>query len=267
MMTSPKDKAAPKSDLIETILRRHGPLPVRRIVQEMQLAGVDAKPNNVRSLMSTLFKRFVSLKPGVWQLQDPALSYAEKVIVFEEARGGDVLPERKDFLRALHKPKTPHKTSGRPKSRNGHMTRETAIKELNQLLQELEENKESLQVTIDTCQKKKEAVQAATDACHVVIGLFEERPPHDVFERSADAPVDVVTPPVKASVEPKSRPVKRAPVGKERPPSDVFERPPKRKPAGSKAFCPRCSATAVVTEDGDDWGICISCGWNSSKVS
>ena len=72
MMTSPKDKAARKSDLIETVLRRHGPLPVRRIVKEMQRMGVDAKPSNVRSLMSILFKRFVSLKPGLWQLQDPS---------------------------------------------------------------------------------------------------------------------------------------------------------------------------------------------------
>ena len=91
-------RAASKSDVIEGILRQHGTLPVRRIVQEMQLMGVDAKPNNVRSLMSTLFKRFVSLKPGLWELWDPALSYAEKVIAYEESRGREVSPERKDLL-------------------------------------------------------------------------------------------------------------------------------------------------------------------------
>ena len=67
-----------KSDVIADILRQHGTLPVSRIVQEMQLRGMEAKPNNVRSLMSSSFKRFTSLRPGLWQLQDPSLSHAER---------------------------------------------------------------------------------------------------------------------------------------------------------------------------------------------
>ena len=261
MMTSPEDKAVSKSDLIEGILRQHGTLPVRRIVEEMQLAGVDAKPNNVRSLMSTLFKRFVSLKPGLWQLQDPALGHAERVLAYEQSRGREVSSDMLAFLQTYDKPRAPSV----PKLRNGDMKRNDAIKELNQLLQELEENKESLQVTIDTCQKKQEALQTTIDACHVVIGLFEERPPDDVFKRPPSdddpvttpepkverAPTDVVTTPQRASpgvfheAEPKRRHVKRQPAGLT---------------AVTKAPCPRCSATAVTTED--HFSICISCGWN-----
>ena len=107
MTASPKEKAASKSDLIETILRRQGPLPVRRIVAEMQRMGIEAKPNNVRSLMSTLFKRFASLRPGLWELWDPALNHAEKVILYEESRGREVEPERKALLQALNKPRAP----------------------------------------------------------------------------------------------------------------------------------------------------------------
>ena len=98
-MTSPlKRRAASKSSVIEGILRQHGTLPVRRIVQEMQLMGVEAKPRNVSSLMSTLFKRFASPEPGLWQIQDPALSHAERVIAYEESRGREVTPDMKAFL-------------------------------------------------------------------------------------------------------------------------------------------------------------------------
>ena len=244
-------RASPKSDLIETILRRHGPLPINRIVEEMQLMGVDAKPNNVRSLMSILFKRFVSLKPGLWQLQDPALGHAERVLTYEQSRGREVSSDMLAFLQTYDEPKTP----SIPKLRNGDMKRDATVKELKQILQQL--------------QKKMESLRIDVNAIHRVIALFEARPPDDddpVTTPVAEVEfVDVVTPPVKASVEPKSRPVKRAPVGKERPPSDVFERPPKRKSAGLKAPCPRCSATAVTTED--DFSICISCGWSRSKVT
>ena len=235
MTASPKDKAASKSDVIEGILRQHGTLPARRIVEEMQLMGVDAKPNNVRSLMTTLFNRFVSLKPGLWELWDPALSYAEKVIAYEEARGGEVSPERKDMLRALHEPRTPAVS----KLRNGYMKRNTTVKDLNRLLQELEKQKESLQVKID--------------ACNDVIALFEERPPDDddqvtTLEAEVES-ADVVAAPQKMkglTFGPKTQRVKR-------------------EPAGLKAPCPRCSARAVTTDG--DFSICISCGWNSSKVT
>ena len=251
-------RASPKSDLIETILRRQGPLPVKRIVEEMQRAGVDAKPNNVRSLMLTLFKRFVSLKPGVWQLQDPALSYAEKLIAYEEARYGQVSPERIDFLRAFHEPRTPPKTSGRPKLRNGYMKHDATIKDLNQLWQELE--------------KKKEALQTTIDACHVVIALFEARSPDDVFRRPPDAPDDVFERPP-SDDDPVTTPepeVERAPTDvvttPQRASPGVFhEAEPKRRRVkrerkGISAPCPRCSAMGVTTED--HFSICISCGWN-----
>ena len=107
MTASPKDKAASKSDVIEGILRQHGTLPVRRIVEEMQLIGVDAKPNNVRSLMSILFKRFVSLKPGVWQLHDPALSHAERVTAYEQSRGREVSSDMLAFLQTYDESRAP----------------------------------------------------------------------------------------------------------------------------------------------------------------
>ena len=225
MTASPKDKAASKSDVIEGILRQHGTLPARRIVQEMQLMGVDAKPNNVRSLMSTLFKRFVSLKPGLWQLQDPALSHAERVIAYEQSRGREVSPEYRAFLQTVLK------------LRNAYMKRNTTIKDLNRLLQELEKQKESLQIKID--------------ACHVVIGFFEERAPSDDDQvTTSEAEVesaDVVAAPQKIKGLTFGPKTQRA----------------EREPAGLKAPCPRCSAKDVATED--DWNICLSCGWNDAK--
>ena len=226
-------RAASKSDLIEGILRQHGTLPVRRIVEEMQLIGVDAKPNNVRSLMSTLFKRFVSLKPGLWELWDPALSYAEKVFAYEESRGREVSPERKDVLRALHKPKTPPVS----KLRSSYMKNESALKELNQLLEELKKKKKSLQVTID--------------ACHVVIALFVDRISDD------DDLLGVLTPPPSLGRATEDMVVtQKAPVTPK-----ILHRKPKA--VDARTSCPRCDKMDVAKED--DWNICLSCGWNDAK--
>ena len=47
-------------------------------------------------------KRFTSLKPGFWQLQDTDLGYAEQVILYEESRGNYLSPEYKYLLKLLH---------------------------------------------------------------------------------------------------------------------------------------------------------------------
>ena len=226
-------RAASKSDVIEGILRQHGTLPVRRIVQEMQLMGVDAKPNNVRSLMSTLFKRFVSLKPGLWQLWDPALSHAERVILYEESRGREVSPERKAFLQTYDKPKTPPVS----KLRSGYMKNESALKELNQLLQELEKKTEVI---------AKSLLMLATLSLPY---LTRSHPPTMIVIVASPSPSlgrateDMVLT-QKAPVTPK-----------------ILHRKPKA--VDAKTSCPRCDKMDVAKED--DWNICLSCGWNNAK--
>ena len=195
--------------------------------------GVDAKPNNVRSLMSTLFKRFASLKPGLWELWDPALSHAERVILYEESRGREVSPERKAFLQTYDKPKTPPVS----KLRSSYMKNESALKELNQLREELEKKKEVLQVTID--------------ACHVVIALLVDRSSDD------DDLLGVLTPPPSLGRATKDMVVtQKAPVTPK-----ILHRKPKA--ADARTSCPTCFRMDVAKED--DWSICLSCGWNDAK--
>ena len=224
-------RAASKSDVIEGILRQHGTLPVKRIVQEMQLMGVDAKPNNVRSLMSTLFKRFVSLKPGLWQLWDPALSHAERVILYEESRGREVSPERKAFLQTYDQPKTPPIS----KLRSGYMKSKSTIEELTQLLEELEKKTEALRITIDACQVVLALLQDRSSGGDGLV----VRPPPSLGHATEDM---VLT--QKAPVTPK-----------------ILHRKPKA--VDARTSCPRCDKMDVAKED--DWNICLSCGWNDAK--
>ena len=199
-----------KSDVIADILREHGTLPVSRIVQEMQLRGMETNPNNARSLMSSSFKRFTSLVPGFWQLQDPSLSHAERVLAYNQSRI-EVISE------------VPPET----------MEREITIRVLNLILQKREKQMVWLMTIIEDLQATIAEVERAPDD---LIGTLE-----------ADPSIDVVTPTQTVSVKPKSRRGKREPVD-------------------SKTLCPRCSATAVVVEEGTDWSICLSCGWNSKET-
>ena len=125
-----------KSDVITDILRQHGTLPVSRIVQEMQLRGIEAKPNNVRSLMSNSFKRFTTLEPGLWQLQDPSLSQAERVLAYNQSRGIEVSSETMGYLQSVDKPRAPGlplKISEVPPETKGFMERENTINTTEQL--------------------------------------------------------------------------------------------------------------------------------------
>ena len=211
-----------KSDVITDILRQHGTLPVRDIVQEMQSRGVEANSNSVRSLMSSSFKRFTSLVPGLWQLQDPSLSQAERVLAYNQFRS--------------RAPGLPLKISEVSPETKGFMECENTIKVLNQILQQRQKQIAWLLATIE----------------HLQVVIAEvERVPDDfvtILEADVESVGNVVTPTQTVSVKPKSRRVKREPVD-------------------SKTLCPRCSATAVVMEEGSDWSICLSCGWNSSEVA
>ena len=210
-----------KSDVIADILREHGTLPVRDIVQEMQSRGVEVNSNSVRSLMSNSFKRFTSLVPGLWQLQDPSLSQAERVLAYDQSRG--------------RAPGLPLEISEVPPETKGFMERENTIKVLNLILQKREKQMVWLLATIEHLQ--------------IVIAEVERAPDDLITTLEADVEsVDVVTPTQTVSVKPKSRRVKR-------------------EPEDSKTLCPRCSATAVVVEEGTDWSICLSCGWNSKEVA
>ena len=146
-------------------------------------------------------------------------------------------PEYEDFIRSVHgsrAPGLPLKISEVSPETKGFMERENTIKVLNQILQQRQKQIGWLLTTIEHLQ--------------VVIAEVERAPDDLIILEADDESVDVVTPTQTVSVKPKSRRVKR-------------------EPEDSKALCPRCSATAVVTEDGEDWSICLSCGWNNSKVS
>ena len=92
---SPPDAggATSKVEFIEAILKRHSPLTAVDICRELLVVGIDARPGNVRSLLAISFNRFVSLTPGLWQLQDPAMSRVDRVILYERSRGRVLKPE------------------------------------------------------------------------------------------------------------------------------------------------------------------------------
>ena len=125
-MTAPlHPRTASKSDLIETILRHHGTLSTKRIAQELRLVGMDAEPKNVGSLLAGAFKRFVSLKPGLWQLQDPALSHIERLAAYERSRGREFHPGLIAALESLDKP--PPTPAPPPKAREPRVPAAAAL--------------------------------------------------------------------------------------------------------------------------------------------
>ena len=81
-----------KVETIESILKRHSPLTATAVCRELWSMGITTTPNNVRALMAQSFKRFVSLTPGLWQLQDPAMSLVDRVLLYQESRGGYFAP-------------------------------------------------------------------------------------------------------------------------------------------------------------------------------
>ena len=90
-----------KVESIASILEQRSPLTAVDICRELQSVGIDAKPGNVRSLLAVSFKRFVSLTPGLWQLQDPAMSKVDRVIQYEESRGRRISTRDEASLRAM----------------------------------------------------------------------------------------------------------------------------------------------------------------------
>ena len=86
---------------ITSILEQRSPLTAVEICRELRSVGVDAKPGNVRSLLAMSFHRFVSLTPGLWQLQDPAMSKVDRVIQYEESRGRRIEANYEASLSAL----------------------------------------------------------------------------------------------------------------------------------------------------------------------
>ena len=89
---------------IASILRRRRvPLTAVDICSDLRSMGIDAKPHNVRSLLAQSFDRFVSLTPGLWQLQDPAMSLLDRIILYEKSRGRSLDPGSIAALDVLHR--------------------------------------------------------------------------------------------------------------------------------------------------------------------